>query len=326
MGRTPLERMRMLAPFESCQMDLAGPMYAFTHIGGRRQKVKCYILVTACMSTHAVWLTLLEALSADALLGGIHRISARFGKIRRIYSDKGTNLAAIANRPNVDASDLGEDVTISDSEQQRLKLLLLKNETELLTHTAKAPWQTGQAEVTVRELKRRIKALGLGGTMMSHLEYETLLAQISHYLNNKPLILLPQVGESLTPNDLLHGMLKRKDAFVAPTDTNLFKRQSMLANNLERWWNTFIQAWENKLVELSKWRIPHPNPTKGSLALILDRKIGNSYQLGEIVNVVENEDGLVNVCTVQYTVNGKKKRFDRPVRGLSVVMTANLVE
>jgi hypothetical protein len=159
--------------------------------------------------------------------------------------------------------------------------------------------------------------------MMSHLEFETLLAQISHYLNNKPLILLPQVGESLTPNDLLHGMLKRKDAFVAPTDTNLFKRQSMLANNLERWWNTFIQAWENKLVELSKWRIPHPNPTKGSLVLILDRKIGNSYQLGEIVNVVENEDGLVNVCTIQYTVNGKKKRFDRPVRGLSVVMTAD---
>ena len=192
----------------------------------------------------------------------------------------------------------------------------------MITHSAHAPWMTGAAEVLVREMKRRIKALGLGGTTMTHMQYETLLSEVSCYLNNKPLVLLPQAGESLTPNDLLHGMMKRRTPFVAPKNDNLFKGQAAVANNLERWWESFIEAWESKLVELSKWRLPHQNPTPGSLVLILDRKVGGNYQLGEVLEVFESEDGIGHVCRIQYAVNGKKRRFERPTRGLALVMTA----
>ena len=345
MGRTPFERMNRLSPFESCQVDLAGPTYVFNHTGGRRQKVKAYVLVVACQSTHAVWLTLLEDLSADALLGGLNRVSARFGKIRRVYSDQGTNLVAVARRNDdaaTEAANVGE-ATAPDTpedeeqpfveeaevvaelpakEQERLKLLLLKQECEMITHSAHAPWMTGAAECLVREMKRRIKSLGAAGTIMTHMQYETMLSQVSCYLNNKPLILLPQPGESLTPNDLLHGMMRRKTPFVTPKDDNLFKGQIVVANNLERWWQAFMEAWQSRLVELSKWRLPHENPTPGSLVLILDRKIGGNFQLGEVLEVFTNEDGVGHVCRIRYTVNGKKKQFERPTRGLAMVMTA----
>ena len=174
-----------------------------------------------------------------------------------------------------------EDLGILEAEQKKLRMLLLRGETELLTHTAKAPWFTGQAEVTVREMKKHIKALGAHGILMSHLEYETLLSQISCYLNNRPLILLPTVGEAITPNDLLHGMVKRKGPFVPPSDSNLFDRQQKVAQNLKTWWETFISAWQSRMVDLSKWRFPKPNPTPGDVVLILDRPIGGSYLVGE---------------------------------------------
>ena len=146
------------------------------------------MLVVTFQSTHAVWLTLLEDLSADALLGGLNRVSAQFGKIRRIYSDQGTNLVAVGRRTDAAGEAMtpeapeeqpfveeAEEVAeLPEKEQERLKLLLLREECEMITHTAHAPWMTGAAEVLVREMKRRIKALGLGGTTMTHMQYETM--------------------------------------------------------------------------------------------------------------------------------------------------------
>ena len=329
MGRAPFERFRNLAPFESTQMDLAGPVYVFPNTGARKHtKVKAYILVTVCVSTHCVWLTLLEKLSADSLLGGIQRIAARFGPIQRIYSDKGTNLVGVKNKAmdETDPPDLfeeNEDLGILEDEQKKLRLLLQRGECELITHSAKAPWFSGQAEVTVREMKKQIKVLSANGILMSHLEFETLLSQISCYLNNRPLILLPKVGEAITPNDLLHGMVKRKGPFLEANiqTSNLFERQQKISQNLTNWWEKFIAAWQDRMVELSKWRFPKPNPTPGDVVLILDRKIGGSYQVGEIAQVHLNDDGLAHVCTVRYSHKGNVKTFERPVRGLSIVMT-----
>ena len=171
-------------------------------------------------------MTLLEKLSADSLFGGIQRVSTRFGPTKRIYSDKGTNLVGVRNQTDAGEGDHitldeFEDLGIIEAEEKKLRLLLLKGETELITHTAKAPWFTGQVEVTVRKMKKPIKVMGGNGILMSHLEFETLLAQISCYLNNRPLILLPNIGEAITPNDLLYGMVKRKGPFVAPSESNL---------------------------------------------------------------------------------------------------------
>ena len=117
-------------------------------------------------------------------------------------------------------------------------------------------------------------------------------------------------------------MVKRKGPFVHPNDSNLFDRQQKVSQNLKNWWDKFLDAWQERMVDLSKWRFPKPNPTPGDVVLILDRYIGaGSYQVGEISQVHLNDDGLAHVCTVRYSHKGNIKTFERPVRGLSIVMT-----
>lgn len=92
MSDLPSERLQQEPPFTYVGLDVFGPWEVCTRRtrGGSANSKRWAILFT-CMSTRAVHIELIEALSASSCVNALRRFFAVRGPAKQLRSDRGTN-------------------------------------------------------------------------------------------------------------------------------------------------------------------------------------------------------------------------------------------
>ena len=93
MSNLPAFRITPGYPSENTSVDYVGPFYVKY---GRRQRRKAYRAIFTCLTTRAIHLELVTALTADRFLQALRRFMSLYGQLRFIRSDNGRNFIGAA--------------------------------------------------------------------------------------------------------------------------------------------------------------------------------------------------------------------------------------
>ncbi|CAK1586968.1 unnamed protein product [Parnassius mnemosyne] len=91
MGDLPPDRVRAIRPFVGVGTDFAGPFLVKSSYLRNTRSHKAYLCVFVCLSTKAVHLELVSALSTENFVATLGRFVSRRGLPDLIRSDCGTN-------------------------------------------------------------------------------------------------------------------------------------------------------------------------------------------------------------------------------------------
>ena len=320
MGDVKPHRFMRSKPFSNCMLDLAGPFKSYDSIK-KRTTGKVWALVVSCAYTRATFTYCLENYTTDALVSALSRHKARFGAIREIYSDLGTNLVGAAT---VDAE--GEEDPAPQIRDLQRHLTQVKWHFEV----PRAPWMMGAVESAVKLLKEQyeIMRIRFGDQKLSALEYETLFARISATVNSRPIVMGGEPNVTLTPNDLMYGHNHDVPHQDVPQENNLLKRAKTIQENLTAWWRAWADEQQLQAGNLPKWRQGDQNLQVGDTVMLLDspNKVG-SYILGNVVETHPDQNNRVRKVTVEHiTPTGQKTQVKRPSRGLSKLISMQVFD
>ncbi|XP_025422902.1 uncharacterized protein LOC112692436 [Sipha flava] len=185
MAALPSFRVREAHPFSMVGIDYAGPL-EMKELSLRKSRiVKVYIALFVCMTTKAVHLESVTALSTDAFRLTLDRFVARRGVPISIYSDCGTNFVGAAR-------------------QLRHLVNHLDSRSQLAGHIAcdwhfnppAAPHFGGIWEAAVKSAKSLLLR-AMTSQVWTLEEFTTVLCRVEAALNSRPL-----VPASPDPNDL----------------------------------------------------------------------------------------------------------------------------
>ena len=313
MGDLKRERFEKSKPFSHILIDCLGPLQAFDAVK-KRTTTKVWALVASCCYTRAVWVTALENYSADAVISALSRIKARFGQFQTVYSDFGTNLTAAGRLDSTD-----EEGTVFDGKIDFAKQF---PDVTWKTGVPKAPWFMGGVECFVKQVKTQLRILRVqeGVHKLTHLEWETLFAKISSIINERPLICVPEPGNTICANDLLYGHNGNVPLFIGPQESSLTKRSQAIQQNLQTWWSIYHSHFLKVSSSILKWKEVADNLEVNDIVLLLDspNKVG-SYKVGRIVQVYPDGNGLVRNVQVEYRTSQQNRlvKVDRHCRTLT---------
>lgn len=146
------------------------------------------------------WIEIAHSLSADSAIMAIQRFGAKRGMSAIIYSDNGTNFC-------------GTDQELRDAldgmNRDSLVQFALKNKILWKFIPPSAPHMGGAWERMVRSVKECMGYV-LRGHVTNDETLRTIMAEIEHSVNSRPLVHIPpdpDDGEALTPNHFLLGSL-----------------------------------------------------------------------------------------------------------------------
>ena len=195
MGQLPVERLEVVAPFESAALDLFGPFWVTDPAKGRR-RFKCWVVAYVCMGAKAVCLLACPGYGTEDFMTTHRYFTGMFGRPRILYTDHAPSLVKAAETP-----DWAEIATMVGGLGTEWRL------------TAKGcSWRNGLAERVIRSARHTLgHELTLGQTLDFH-QFGAVLAVVSAIINARPLSLRVSVeGEyhALAPRDILFGRASR---------------------------------------------------------------------------------------------------------------------
>jgi len=188
----PIQRVEQLHPFETCGIDLAGPLFL-------KDQSKVGIVLFTCSVYRAVHLELYSSLSTDAFLRVLRRFMARRGRIRTIFCDNGTNLRGAYN-------------ALQELDWARVTGAIQGS------GFVSSPWYGWHFERLIGVMKHLLKRV-LGHSILSYEELETVVADVEGTINSRPLTDISNDLhdlEPLTPAHFLHSLPS-----VEPIDLDL---------------------------------------------------------------------------------------------------------
>lgn len=309
MADLPASRVEMFVkPFTSCAVDYTGAIN-YKLASGRGARIsKAYISVFVCMSTKAIHLELVTAMTADAFIAAYRRMAARRGIVKHFHSDNGTNFV----RANKNLTHLSE----IEAEEFMLKIQneLAKNGTIWHFSPAGAPHFNGLAEAAVKTIKTHLIKV-IGQTALTFEELATFLYQVEACANSRPLCRLstdPNDTQMLTPGHFLIGapLLSPPDENLLETKANWLNRWQLVQRLSQSFWKQFKDEYLNTLQRKAKWASKESEPMMGDVVLIKDENTPScNWPMAKIVDVHPGDDNLVRVVSVKFRDN----IFKRPI-------------
>ena len=282
MGDLPESRIGIYElPFTYSMLDIAGPIVVKLT---RFSTVKRYILVYSCLTTRAVYLELIQDLSADSTMKAINNIINRVGAPAQIITDNGTNF-------------IGSNSKFIELTEHWNKKLIEKNciiePIEWRFGPARAPHFQGSVERMVGLTKRVMKTfLQMMETTINKLDDFTIinmLTEIMGILNSRPLSMVPlkEGGhELLTPNSFL---MRRPNPQCIPyrlTDKAIkINDFQSIKESLKPLWEHFILYYLPTITKRPKWNKKIKKLEVGDVVVTVDTTVGNSWRLGTIIKI-----------------------------------------
>jgi hypothetical protein len=309
MGDLPACRLESNRPFLISGVDYLGPILIKESTGRGKRNVKAYVSIFVCLVTKAVHLELVGNLTTESFLGALHRLIARRGHVRHLYSDNGSNFIGAANQ---ETKKFKSFLKSSEFQSDVINKLTERN-TEFHFIPARSPHMGGLWEINVKSVKNHIKrSIGLATPTFE--EMYTLLTRIEAILNSRPLTPIsndPNDLEPLTPGHFLspgESLTAVHEGDITEIKTNRLSRWQLIERMRQLFWRRWTREYLSRLQARSKWRNPDTTPAVGSLVLIADDDLPPlRWNLARITELHLGKDGLPRVASLK-TKNGATKR------------------
>ena len=329
MADLPADRVTPSAPFTFCGVDLFGP---FVILDGRKELNRWGCIFT-CLSSRAVHLEVVNALSSSSFINALRRFIALRGPISLLRCDQGTNFVG-ANK------ELQECFRkISDGS---IKQFLLDNNCifEFKPNPPAASHMSGAWERLIRSVRSILATLLFQhSSQLDDESLRTFLCEVSAVINSRPLTLEsfsdPNFPEPLTPNHLL--TMKTKLIVSPPSE---FQREDLYS--VKRWRRTqylvdqFWSRWKSEythwLQSRSKWVRPKRNLKIGDVVILKDEaQPRNLWRVARVADVKVSSDGHVRSVKIMVGARNLDKSgkritellcLERPVNKLVLLVEA----
>lgn len=196
MAQHDMVRLTLAPPFTFLQCDIAQHFPVKTRITGRLTH-KTPAIIFVCLITGGVSIQMMENHETSQVVKALTRHASVYGMPSILYVDAGSQLKALSS-VEFDMQDLSHQVH--------------KNMTcRLIVAPPKSHVNQGRVERKIGIIKDMLMKLGEPKFLMSFLDWQTLFASISNYLNDLPIakassrsVIRPEYSV-LTPNRLLVG-------------------------------------------------------------------------------------------------------------------------
>ena len=291
MADLPKERVTPSPPFTYTGLDCFGP---FLVKNGRRE-VKRYGLVFTCYCSQAVHIEMIDDLSTDGFLNGLHCFIAVRGAVTQICSDQGTNFVGAK-------SEL--DKALQELDTQAIQRFLAAKQCSFIFNAPKSSHAGGLWKRQIRTIRNILSAtIALCPGRLDDASLRTLFCEAMAIINPRPLTVEnindPTAPAPLTPNHLL---TMKATVPLPPSgkfckeDMYLRKRWRRVQYLAEQFWARWRQEYVHNISQRQKWHSPRRNLMVGDIVLIMDHESArNKWPLGRICDVTQGDDGLVRV-------------------------------
>ncbi|XP_060882006.1 uncharacterized protein LOC132953650 [Metopolophium dirhodum] len=303
MADLPRFRVQEAHPFSVVGIDYAGPLQMKELSLRKARIVKVYIAVFVCMTTKAVHLEPVSALSTEAFRLTLDRFVARRGLPLSIYSDCGTNFVGAARQ-------LRQLVNHPDTRDQLSGHIAC----EWHFNPPGAPHFGGIWEAAVKSAKSLLLR-AMNSQVWTLEEFTTVLCRVEAALNSRPLVPAssdPNDLECLTPGHFLVGrpLMSIPEPVLDSAQTGLQTRWKLLQQSFQYFWRRWSQEYLNTLQVRGKWTKDSNHVEVGNMVVV---KISDTppltWPLGRMIEVYPGTDNIVRVAKVR-TNQGV---FTRPV-------------
>jgi hypothetical protein len=196
----------------------------------------------------------------------------------------------------------------------------VEQKVEWVFNTEKAPFRNGIAERMVRSVKTPLRII-LGSACLTFNQLAVLLIEIEGIVNNRPLALVfddPDDLTPITPFELING--RKLDQMPDPnkqqnvtTFPHLWrKRQSVLNSFWKKWKKDYLLSQNLR----KKWNTPTTQDLLGRCVLINDDNMSrNTWHMGRIIDTFPSKDGLIRTVLVKTSTS----KLRRPIQKLSLL-------
>ena len=282
-GPLPLSRVVPTFPYSHIQVDIFGPYAVYDQVK-RRTTRKVWALLVLCQFSRAIQCYALQDYSADAVALALTQHNAHHGAFTSFWSDCGSQLTATGR------------IVLQDEENTKLdctsQLVRAFPEVNWQHGPPASPWCQGGAEVMIREVKKsmRVQQLMHGAQRMTVIEFITLLCEVSTFLNNRPLVLGPEAGDTLTPESLTSCRSASTPILQQPS--SLLRRKKIVDEAFQEIWSRVVNS--PKLKRTFNFSEEPDKLEEGDVVLLLDKPSALGwYKIGVVEKLVNNRRVMV---------------------------------
>ena len=276
MGDMPMFRSVPSKPFESCNLDLFGPLVIKDSVvkRGARVRKKVWGVLFVCCGTRAIYLDFAEDYSTASVLHCLRRLMADRGNVSRIISDPGTQLKGAAKELKEVRQGWSEAELVRFGAQNGITWDFVM---------ASSQHQNGSAEVMIKLCKGVMKALmsAIGTNVLFLNELLTVLKETANLCNERPIGLKPNQStdpQFLSPNSLLlgrcsdrisSGPFQSKNSFQADPDSD--RTRFLLVQKITtQFWRNWTKLFFPTLLRRQKWHHEDRNVKIGDVCVVQD--------------------------------------------------------
>ena len=300
MGDLPEFRSKPSGAFESCNLDLFGPITIRDSIvrRGPRSRKKIYGVLFVCCVSRAIYLDFAEDYSTESVLHCIRRLMAEKGSVSRLISDPGTQLKG--------ASKELKEVRQGWSEAELMRFGA-KNGITWDFVMASSQHQNGAVEIMIKMCKGVMKALmsAIGTSVLSINELLTVFKETQNLCNERPIGLKPNKDSDpqfLSPNSLLlgrcsdripSGPFQSKASFNTDpeSDRTRFLKVQQINN---QFWRNWIKLFFPSLLRRQKWHHEVRNVKVGDICMLKDSNaMRGEWRMSRVIATYPDEHGIV---------------------------------
>ncbi|KAI7806542.1 hypothetical protein IRJ41_007791 [Triplophysa rosa] len=325
MAELPKERVEASAPFLHAGMDCFGPF----SVKRFRKEHKRYGIIFTCLSSRAVHIEMLENLSTDTFINALRCFISLRGAVRQLFCDCGTNFVGARNELRN---------ALKECDVKSLELFLNENQCEFVFNAPSTSHTGGVWERQIRSVHSVLNAtLSQCPGRLDDSSLRTLFYEAMAIINSCPLTIdginNPKSLEPLTPNHLI--LMKSKIALPPP---GKFQREDMYASRrwrrvqylIEQFWSRWKREYLLNISTRQKWHVPRRNLSVNDIVIIKEDMLPRSrWQLGRVVEVTQESDGLVRRVKIQTGEQNPKSKqeqhskptiIERPIQKLVVLL------
>ena len=265
-----------------------------------------------------MYIDLVPSYSTDSFLLVLRRFVALHGYPAKLHSDNGSQLAAASKKLNGILKGLDWKDLVAFGAEHGLQWSFT---------SADALWQNGCVEALIKSCKKALSQ-AIGSQCLSFSELQTVLFEVAHLLNERPIgrhPTDPSDGTYLCPNDLLLGRATtRVPAGPFKEQTNHKQRFEFVQQVVNSFWKKMTRDYFSALTIRPKWHVQRRNVKVGDVVLMQDsNSVRGEWKLARVSKIVSGGDGNVRNCEVQYKHSssvGKFTTLKRAVQRLIVVV------
>ena len=308
-------------PFFACQMDILGPSKAYS-VANKRATLKVWFVIFCCTTTGAIDVRVMEDYSTDSVVSSFIRFSCTYGYPKYLMPDAGSQLLKTC-----------EDMRYSFTDMKQK--LAFEYDVDYSPCPVGAHYVHGKVERKIREVKKSMN-ICVQNEKLSHIQWETLMLQISNSINNLPIGLKNLTSDLenldlITPNRLILGRNNNRSPNAPITLCNDHKRLiDRNATIFRAWFKAWLTSYVPTLIERPKWHKTDEEVSIGDIVLFLksEKEYDEQYQYGQICKIHRGRDGLIRKVDVKYK-NANEDTFrvtNRGVRELVIISPIDEVD